>query len=172
MVEQAQTLTLTSRAFHNDCLGEYSKYITEYFGYDRVLPMNTGVEGGETAIKLARKWGYEVKGIPENNARIIFANSNFWGRTLAAVSSSDDPTAYANYGPFMPGFSNIAYNDLSALEQELERDGENIAAFMVEPVQGEAGVVVPSDGYLSEAKKICEKYNVLLIADEVQVRFR
>lgn len=168
LVEQAQTLTLTSRAFHNDCLGEYSKYITEYFGYDRVLPMNTGVEGGETAIKLARKWGYEVKGIPENNARIIFANSNFWGRTLAAVSSSDDPTAYANYGPFMPGFSNIAYNDLSALEQELERDGENIAAFMVEPVQGEAGVVVPSDGYLSEAKKICEKYNVLLIADEVQ----
>lgn len=170
LVEQAQTLTLTSRAFHNDCLGDYSQYITSYFGYDRVLPMNTGVEGGETAIKLARKWGYEIKGIPKDQARILFANSNFWGRTLAAVSSSDDPTAYSNYGPFMPGFTNVEYNNLEALEAELEKDCENIAAFMVEPIQGEAGVVVPQDGYMSEAKKLCEKYNVLLIADEVQVR--
>ena len=168
LIDQAQKLTLTSRAFHNDCLGEYSKFITEYFGYDRVLPMNTGVEGGETAIKLARRWGYEVKGIPENKARIIFAENNFWGRTLAAVSSSSDPTAYTGFGPYMPGFSSIKYNDLAALEVEFERDGGNIAAFMVEPIQGEAGVVVPYDGYLMDVKKLCEKYNVLLIADEVQ----
>lgn len=168
LIDQAQKLTLTSRAFHNDCLGEYSKFITEYFGYDRVLPMNTGVEGGETAIKLARRWGYEVKGIPENKARIIFAENNFWGRTLAAVSSSSDPTAYTGFGPYMPGFSAIKYNDLAALEVEFERDGGNIAAFMVEPIQGEAGVVVPYDGYLMDVKKLCEKYNVLLIADEVQ----
>ena len=130
--------------------------------------MNTGVEGGETAIKLARRWGYEVKGIPENKARIIFAENNFWGRTLAAVSSSSDPTAYTGFGPYMPGFSSIKYNDLAALEAEFERDGGNIAAFMVEPIQGEAGVVVPYDGYLMDVKKLCEKYNVLLIADEVQ----
>lgn len=130
--------------------------------------MNTGVEGGETAIKLARRWGYEVKGIPENKARIIFAENNFWGRTLAAVSSSSDPTAYTGFGPYMPGFSAIKYNDLAALEVEFERDGGNIAAFMVEPIQGEAGVVVPYDGYLMDVKKLCEKYNVLLIADEVQ----
>jgi ornithine--oxo-acid transaminase len=168
LVEQAQKLTLTSRAFHNDCLGEYSEFVTQYFGYDRVLPMNTGVEGGETAIKLARRWGYEIKGIEKDKARVIFAKQNFWGRTLAAVSSSDDVTAYTGFGPFMPGFSNVEYNDLEALESELAKDPDNICAFMVEPIQGEAGVVVPMDGYMSEAKRICEKYNVLLIADEVQ----
>jgi ornithine--oxo-acid transaminase len=167
LTEQAQNLTLTSRAFYNDALGPYTEFITSYFGYDRVLPMNTGVEGGETAIKLARRWGYEVKGIPENQARIIFAKQNFWGRTMAAISSSDDPTAYGGFGPYMPGFSNIPFNDLAALEAELEKDS-NIAAFMVEPIQGEAGVVVPEDGYISKAMALCKKYNVLLIADEVQ----
>lgn len=168
LVDQAQKLTLTSRAFHNDCLGEYSEFVTNYFGYDRVLPMNTGVEGGETAIKLARRWGYDVKGIPDNEARVLFAGNNFWGRTLAAISSSSDPTAFKGFGPFIPGFSNIEYNSLSALEAEFEKDGDNIAAFMVEPIQGEAGVVVPDDGYMSKVKSLCEKYNVLLIADEVQ----
>jgi len=168
LVEQAQTLTLTSRAFYNDVLGTYSEFITSYFGYDRVLPMNTGVEGGETAIKLARRWGYEIKGIPDGKARVLFASNNFWGRTLAAISSSDDSSAFGGYGPYMPGFSNIPYDDINALEDELKKDGDNIAAFMVEPVQGEAGVVVPADGYMSQVKRICEKYNVLLIADEVQ----
>jgi len=168
LVEQAQKLTLTSRAFHNDILGEYSEFMTNYFGYDRVIPMNTGVEGGETAIKLARRWGYEVKGIEEDKARVLFAKQNFWGRTLAAISSSDDPSAYTGYGPYMPGFTNIEYNNLDALEAELAKDPGNICAFMVEPIQGEAGVVVPQDGYMSEALRICKKYNVLLIADEVQ----
>eukprot|EP00980_Cylindrotheca_fusiformis_P007213 scaffold1525_cov142-Cylindrotheca_fusiformis.AAC.13 len=168
LTEQAQTLTLTSRAFHNDILGEYSEFVTQYFGMDRVLPMNTGVEGGETAVKLARRWGYSVKGIAPNKARILFANHNFWGRTLAAVSSSNDPTAYRQFGPYMPGFSTVPFNDLGSLEMEFEKDAENIAAFMVEPIQGEAGVVVPDDGYMAEVKKMCEKYNVLLIADEVQ----
>jgi len=168
LVEQAQKLTLTSRAFHNDCLGEYAEYVTNYFGYDRVLPMNTGVEGGETAVKLARRWGYDVKGIPEDKARVIFASNNFWGRTLAAVSTSTDPTASKGFGPFMPGFSNVGYNNLPDLEAEFERDGQNICAFMVEPIQGEAGVVVPDDGYMSNVKKLCEKHNILLIADEVQ----
>ncbi|EEC47888.1 ornithine aminotransferase [Phaeodactylum tricornutum CCAP 1055/1] len=168
LTEQANKLTLTSRAFHNDSLGEYSKFVTEYFGYDRVLPMNTGVEGGETAIKLARRWGYAVKGIPPNQARVLFANHNFWGRTLAAVSSSSDPTAFRGFGPYMPGFSHVPFNDLGSLEMEFEKDAENIAAFMVEPIQGEAGVVVPDDGYMKKAKELCEKYNVLLIADEVQ----
>lgn len=168
LVDQAQKLTLTSRAFHNDCLGAYTEYVTSYFGYDRVLPMNTGVEGGETAIKLARRWGYDVKGIPEGEARVIFADNNFWGRTLAAVSSSNDPTAFKGFGPFMPGFSNVAYNNLAELEAEFKKDGHNIAAFMVEPIQGEAGVVVPEDGYMSSVQKLCKKYNVLLIADEVQ----
>uniref|UniRef100_A0A7S1BYR5 Ornithine aminotransferase n=1 Tax=Corethron hystrix TaxID=216773 RepID=A0A7S1BYR5_9STRA len=154
--------------FHNDCLGEYEMFITAYFGYDRVLPMNTGVEGGETAIKLARRWGYEVKGIPHNHARVLFAGGNFWGRTLAAVSSSDDPSAYGGFGPYMPGFSNIPYGDKRILEEELEKDGANVCAFMVEPIQGEAGVVVPYDGYMADVKEICEKHNVLLIADEVQ----
>jgi len=168
LMDQAQTLTLTSRAFHNDALGEYCEFITKYFGMDRVLPMNTGVEGGETAIKLARKWGYQVKGIAPNKARVLFANNNFWGRTLAAVSSSNDPTAFNEFGPYMPGFSSIPYNDLGSLEMEFQKDAENIAAFMVEPIQGEAGVMVPDDGYLKKVKEMCEKYNVLLIADEVQ----
>jgi ornithine--oxo-acid transaminase len=165
--EQASTLTLTSRAFHNDVLGEYEKYITNLFGYDRVLPMNTGVEGGETAIKLARKWGYEVKGIPENQAEVLFAEDNFWGRTIAAISSSDDEDSYGNFGPYVPLFKNIAYNDLSALEEALEAN-PNVCAFMVEPIQGEAGVVVPHEGYLKGVRELCTKYNVLFIADEVQ----
>lgn len=167
LVDQASTMTLTSRAFHNDALGPFEKYVTELFGYDKVLPMNTGVEGGETAVKLARKWGYTVKGIPDNQAHVLFANENFWGRTLAAVSSSTDPDCYNGFGPYMPGFSTIPYNDLNALEDALKAN-PNVCAFMVEPIQGEAGVVVPHDGYMSGAKALCEKYNVLLIADEVQ----
>ncbi len=126
LIEQAQELTLTSRAFHNDILGEYSEYITSYFGMDRVLPMNTGVEGGETAVKLARRWGYDVKGIPENQARVLFANQNFWGRTLAAISSSNDPTAYNGFGPYMPGFSNVPFNDVEALEAEFKKDAAHM----------------------------------------------
>lgn len=165
--EQASTLTLTSRAFHNDVLGEYEKYITNVFGYDRVLPMNTGVEGGETAIKLARKWGYEVKGIPKNQAEVLFAEGNFWGRTIAAISSSDDEDSYGNFGPYVPFFKNIAYNDLVALENALKAN-PNVCAFMVEPIQGEAGVVVPHEGYLKGVRELCSRYNVLFIADEVQ----
>ena len=164
--EQAATLTLTSRAFHNDVLGQFEKYITELFGYDKVLPMNTGVEGGETANKLARKWGYLKKGIEDNKARILFAKGNFWGRTLAAISSSDDPVSYKGFGPYMPGYDLIPYNDLEALETELK--DPNVCAFMVEPIQGEAGVVVPDEGYLAGVRQLCTKYNVLFIADEVQ----
>jgi len=164
--EQADTLTLTSRAFHNDVLGKYEEFVTKIFGYDKVLPMNTGVEGGETANKLARKWGYMKKGIEKNKARIIFAKGNFWGRTLAAISSSDDPSSYEGFGPFMPGYDLIPYNDLEALETELK--DFNVCAFMVEPIQGEAGVVVPDEGYLEGVRKLCDKYNVLFIADEVQ----
>ena len=164
--EQAAKLTLTSRAFHNNLLGEYEAYITKYFGYDKVLPMNTGVEGGETAIKLARRWGYNVKGIPENQARIIFAEGNFWGRTLAAISSSTDPSSFKGFGPYMPGFGLVPYNDLKALENELK--DPNVAAFMVEPIQGEAGVVLPDDGYLKGVRDLCTKHNVLFIADEIQ----
>jgi len=163
---QADVLTLTSRAFHNNVLGEYEKYVTEYFGYDKVLPMNTGVEGGETAVKLCRKWAYTKKGIPENKAKIIFVNGNFWGRTLAAISTSDDPDSYGGFGPYMPGFDRIPYNNLEALEKALE--DENVAGFMVEPIQGEAGVVVPDDGYLKKAYELCKSKNVLFIADEVQ----
>ena len=166
LTDQAQKLTLTSRAFYNNLLGEYEKYITEYFGYDKVLPMNTGVEGGETAIKLARRWGYAVKGIPENQAKVIFAQGNFWGRTLAAISSSTDPSSYNGFGPFMPGFGLIPYNDLAALETALQ--DPNVAAYMVEPIQGEAGVVIPTDGYLKGVRDLCTKYNVLFIADEIQ----
>jgi len=166
LTEQAQVLTLTSRAFHNNLLGEYEKYITDYFGYDKVLPMNTGVEGGETAIKLARRWGYTVKGIEENNAKIIFAEGNFWGRTMAAISSSTDPSSYKNFGPYMPGFSVVPYNDLVALEKAFQ--DKNVAAFMFEPIQGEAGVVLPDDGYISGIRKLCDEYNVLMIADEIQ----
>ena len=164
--DQASQLTLTSRAFHNDVLGKYEKFVTELFAYDKVLPMNTGVEGGETANKLARKWGYMKKGIEENKARIIFAKGNFWGRTLAAISSSDDPVSYKGFGPYMPGYDLIPYNDLNALEAELQ--DPNVCAFMVEPIHGEAGVVVPDEGYLSGVRELCTKYSVLFIADEVQ----
>jgi ornithine--oxo-acid transaminase len=166
LVEQAQKLTLTSRAFHNDQLGVYEKFVTEFFGYDRVLPMNTGVEGGETAIKLARKWAYEIKGIPSNQAKVIFAAGNFWGRTMAAISSSTDPSSTNNFGPFMPGYEIVPYNNLAALEIALQ--DPNVAAFMVEPIQGEAGVFVPDADYLLKAYELCQKNNVLFIADEVQ----
>lgn len=166
LCQQAQVLALTSRAFYSDVLGEYEEYVTKLFGYDKVLPMNTGVEGGETACKLARRWGYEVKKIPQNQAKIIFAEGNFWGRTLSAVSASSDPTCYEKFGPFMPGFELVPYNNLIALEEKL-RDS-NVCAFMVEPIQGEAGVVVPDDGYLQEVRRLCTKYNCLFIADEVQ----
>jgi ornithine--oxo-acid transaminase len=166
LTEQAQKLTLTSRAFHNNLLGEYEQMITTYFGYNKVLPMNTGVEAGETAIKLARRWGYKVKGIEANQAKIIFATGNFWGRTLAAISSSTDPSSYENFGPFMPGFELIAYNDLDALESALQ--DKNVAGFMFEPIQGEAGVVVPDEGYLKGVRNLCTQYNVLMIADEIQ----
>jgi ornithine--oxo-acid transaminase len=164
--QQAARLTLTSRAFHNDILGPYEKFITSYFGYDRVLPMNTGVEGGETAVKLCRRWGYDVKGIPANQAKVIFVEGNFWGRTLSAISSSTDPLSRKGFGPYMPGFELIPYNDLAALEKALE--DPLVAGFMVEPIQGEAGVVVPDDGYLGQAYNMCRNKNVLLIADEVQ----
>ena len=163
---QASKLTLTSRAFHNDVLGPYEKFMTNFFGYDKVLPMNTGVEGGETANKLARKWGYMRKGIPENEAKIIFVNGNFWGRTLAAISSSDDPSSYKGFGPYMPGYNLIPYNDLNILEETLK--DPKVCAFMVEPIQGEAGVIVPDEGYLRGVREICDRYNVLFIADEVQ----
>ena len=166
LTEQANRLTLTSRAFYNNVLGPYEKFMTEYFGYDRVLPMNTGVEGGETAIKLCRKWAYEVKGVPTNQAKVIFVTGNFWGRTLAAISSSTDPTSTRGFGPYMPGYELIPYNDLLALEEALQ--DPNVAGFMVEPIQGEAGVVVPDDNYLFDAYQLCKKHNVLFIADEVQ----
>ena len=164
--DQSQRITLTSRAFHNDQLGPFEKYITELLGFDRVLPMNTGVEGGETAIKLARKWGYTVKGIPSNQAKIVFASGNFWGRTIAAISSSQDPDSYGDFGPYVPGFEIVPYNDLDALDKALQ-DG-HVAAFMVEPIQGEAGVIVPDENYLAGVRALCSKYNVLWIADEVQ----
>jgi ornithine--oxo-acid transaminase len=164
--KQASKLTLTSRAFHNNLLGEYEKYITDYFGYDKVLPMNTGVEGGETAIKLARRWGYNVKGIVENKAKIIFAEGNFWGRTLAAISSSTDPSSFKGFGPYMPGFGLVPFNDLVALEEALK--DKEVAAFMVEPIQGEAGVVIPDEGYLKGVRQLCDQYKVLFIADEIQ----
>jgi len=166
LTEQAQRLTLTSRAFYNDVLGRYEKFITELFNYDRVLPMNTGVEGGETAVKLCRKWAYEVKRVPANQAKIIFVEGNFWGRTLGAISSSTDPSSTTGFGPFMPGYEIIPYNDLEALKRALQ--DPNVAGFMVEPIQGEAGVVVPDSGYLKQAYELCQQHNVLFIADEVQ----
>ncbi len=166
LIAQSQKLTLTSRAFHNNLLGIYEKYITDFFGYDKVLPMNTGVEGGETAIKLARRWAYTQKGIAENEARIVFAEGNFWGRTLAAISSSTDPSSYKGFGPFMPGFDIVPYNNLPALEKSFQN--KQVAAFMVEPIQGEAGVVIPDEGYLTGVRKLCTDYNVLFIADEIQ----
>jgi len=165
--EQAEKLALTSRAFYNDKLGPYEKYITEYFGYDKVLPMNTGAEGVETAIKLVRKWGYEKKGIPEGKANIITARGNFHGRTVTIISFSTDPEAKGGFGPYTPGFTSIPYNDLNALEEALKANPDTVA-FLVEPIQGEAGVNVPDDGYLAGAKKLCEQYGCLLIADEIQ----
>ncbi len=168
MVEQAQTLTLTSRAFYNDKLGPYEKFVTEYFGFDKVLPMNTGAEAVETAIKLARKWAYEVGGIPENEAQIIVCENNFHGRTTTIISFSNDENARRSFGPYTSGFVQIAYDDLGALKAALENNKGRVAGFLVEPIQGEAGVYVPQDGYLSGAKKLCEEYGVLFIADEVQ----
>lgn len=165
-VEQSQKLTLTSRAFHNDCFGEYAKFITEFFGYDKVLPMNAGVEAVETAIKLCRKWAYEVKGIEKDKAVIVVCEGNFHGRTTGVISFSSDPDAKNNFGPFMPGYISIPYNDVAALAKVLEN--KNVAGFLVEPIQGEAGVIVPGEGYLRKAKELCEQANVLFIADEIQ----
>lgn len=166
LTEQAQKLTLTSRAFYNNRLGPYAEFLTRFFGYDRMLPMNTGVEAGETAVKLARHWAYRVKGVPENQAKMVFVRGNFWGRTLAAISSSTDPSSYRDFGPFMPGYIIIPYNDLAALEQALQ--DPTVAGFMFEPIQGEAGVVVPDDNYIPGVRELCTRYNVLMIADEVQ----
>lgn len=168
LVNQAKKLALTSRAFYNSNLGEYEKKITTLFGFDKVLPMNSGAEAVETAVKLARKWSYEVKGISENAAKIIVCENNFHGRTTTIVSFSNDPDANQNYGPFTPGFVKIPYNDLAALEESLKNDAQNIAAFLAEPIQGEAGVYVPDEGFLKGASELCKKYNVLFIADEVQ----
>ncbi|SIT95881.1 ornithine--oxo-acid transaminase [Epilithonimonas bovis DSM 19482] len=168
LVNQAKKLALTSRAFYNSNLGEYEKKITTLFGFDKVLPMNSGAEAVETAVKLARKWSYEVKGISENAAKIIVCENNFHGRTTTIVSFSNDPDANQNYGPFTPGFVKIPYNDLAALEETLINDAQNIAAFLAEPIQGEAGVFVPDEGFLKGASELCKKYNVLFIADEVQ----
>lgn len=166
LIDQAKKLTLTSRAFYNDSLGVYEKFVTEYFGFDKVLPMNTGAEAVETAIKLCRKWAYEKKGIHENDAKIIVCEGNFHGRTTTIISFSNDPDANKNFGPYTPGFIRIPYNDIDALEKALQQN--NIAGFLVEPIQGEAGVYVPNDGYLSQASELCKKYNALFIADEVQ----
>ncbi len=166
LVEQSKTLTLTSRAFFNDALGPYEKYITEYFGYDKVLPMNSGAEADETALKLCRRWGYDKKGIPENQAKVIVCEGNFHGRTITIISMSTDPDAYKGFGPYTPGFVTVPYNDLEALKKELQ--DPNVAGFLVEPIQGEAGVYVPDDGYLKKAYDLCKANNVLFIADEVQ----
>ena len=167
MIKQAQTLTLTSRAFHNDQLGPFEQYVTKYFNFDKVLPMNTGAEAVETALKLCRKWAYEVKGIPENDAQIIVCENNFHGRTTTIISFSNDDNARKNFGPFTAGFIKIPYDDVKALEEVL-KTSKNIAGFLVEPIQGEAGVYVPAEGYLAKAKALCEEHNVLFIADEVQ----
>ncbi len=166
LCEQAKVLTLTSRAFYNDCLGPYEKFITDFFGYDKILPMNSGAEADETALKLCRRWAYDKKGIKENEAKIIVCNGNFHGRTITVISMSSDPDSYKGFGPYTPGFINIPYNDLAALAKALE--DPNVAGFLVEPIQGEAGVVVPDDGYLSKAYSMCKEKNVLFIADEVQ----
>jgi len=168
LIDQATELTLTSRAFYNDTLGEYEKYITDLLGFDKVLPMNTGVEAVETALKLCRKWSYEVKGTPANQAKIIFVEGNFHGRTMGVISASTDSDSYGGYGPLMPGFEVIPYNDLNALEEVLKSGNGNVAGFIVEPIQGEAGVYVPADGYLKGAFDLCQKYGALFIADEVQ----
>lgn len=168
LTDQAQKLTLTSRAFYNSTLGDYEEYITKYFGYDKVLPMNTGAEAVETALKLARRWGVVKKGIPNDDVIIICCEGNFHGRTITIVTMSNDPDSYANYGPLTPGFIRIPYNDVSALEAVLSKHGKNVAAFIVEPIQGEAGVYVPDEGYLEKTYNVCKKHNVLFIADEVQ----
>jgi len=166
MMEQAQKLTLTSRAFYSNNLGKYEEYVTKYFGYDKVLPMNTGAEADETAIKLVRRWGYDVKGIPENEAKIIVCDGNFHGRTVTIISMSNDPDSYKGFGPFTPGFVSIPYNDVDALAKELK--DPNVCAFLVEPIQGEAGVYVPENGFLKKASALCKENNVLFVADEVQ----
>jgi ornithine--oxo-acid transaminase len=166
LIEQAQQLTLTSRAFYSNLLGEYEKYITEYFGYDKVLPMNTGVEAVETALKLSRKWGYQVKGVAENAAKIIVCEGNFHGRTTGVISFSSDPSATKQFGPYMPGYIAIPYNDTGALEKALQ--DKNVVAFLFEPIQGEAGVVVPDEGYYKKVRTLCSEYNVLMVADEIQ----
>ncbi len=166
LIDQVQKLALTSRAFHNNVLGEYEEYITNYFGYDKVLPMNSGAEGVETAMKLARRWSYVKKGIPENNAKIIVCEGNFHGRTITIISASTDPDSYGKFGPFTPGFIKIPYNNLPALEKALQ--DPLVAGFLVEPIQGEAGVVIPDDGYLKAASELCKKNNVLFIGDEIQ----
>lgn len=168
LTDQAAKLTLTSRAFFNDILGEYEEYICKYFGYDKVLPMNTGAEADETALKLARRWGYMKKGIPENEAIIVVCDGNFHGRTITIVSMSTDPDSYRAFGPYTPGFVKIQYNDVNALAKVLEEQGARVAAFLVEPIQGEAGVYVPEDGYLKRCYDLCKMHNVLLIADEIQ----
>ena len=168
LTDQAQKLTLSSRAFYNDCLGEWEKYVTEYFGYDKVLPMNTGAEADETALKLARRWGVVKKGIKNDDVKIVCCEGNFHGRTITIITMSNDPESYANYGPMTPGFIRIPYNDPDALERVLEKDGDTIAGFLLEPIQGEAGVYVPDEGYLKKCYDICHKHNVLFIADEVQ----
>ena len=168
MYEQAEKLTLSSRAFYNDALGPWEKYVTEYFGYDKVLPMNTGAEADETALKLARRWGTVCKGIPNDEVTIVCCEGNFHGRTITIITMSNDPDSYANYGPLTPGFIRIPYNDPDALEKVLAKDGKKIAGFLLEPIQGEAGVYVPDEGYLKKCYDICKKYNVLFMADEVQ----
>ena len=168
MTEQAEKLTLSSRAFYNDALGPWEKYVTEYFGYDKVLPMNTGAEADETALKLARRWGTVCKGIPNDEVTIVCCEGNFHGRTITIITMSNDPDSYANYGPLTPGFIRIPYNDPDALEKVLAKDGKKIAGFLLEPIQGEAGVYVPDEGYLKKCYDICKKYNVLFMADEVQ----
>ena len=168
LTDQAAKICLTSRAFYNDCLGEYEEFMHHYFGYDKVLPMNTGAEAVETALKLARRWGYRVKGVPEDESIVVVCNGNFHGRTISIISMSSDPSSYTDYGPFTPGFAKIEYNDLEQLRTVLEREGYRVAAFLLEPIQGEAGVMVPDEGYLKACYDLCHKHRVLFVADEVQ----
>lgn len=168
LTDQAAKMCLTSRAFYNDCLGEYEEFMHHYFGYDKVLPMNTGAEAVETALKLARRWGYRVKGVPEDQSIIVVCNGNFHGRTISIISMSSDPDSYTDYGPFTPGFTKIDYNNVDQLREVLEREGKRVAAFLLEPIQGEAGVIVPDDGYLKACYDLCKQHHVLFVADEVQ----
>ena len=168
LTDQAAKICLTSRAFYNDCLGEYEEFMHHYFGYDKVLPMNTGAEAVETALKLARRWGYRVKGVPEDESIIVVCNGNFHGRTISIISMSSDPSSYTDYGPFTPGFAKIEYNNIEQLRTVLEREGHRVAAFLLEPIQGEAGVMVPDEGYLKACYDLCHKHRVLFVADEVQ----